>query len=90
MSKWHEMADEWMVLDEREKEELAKKITEQRKSVWKGEVTPKRRAKKKQARKDAERVPDRQQEHEDAERTPEPQLRVMDADSIEEQEEVKQ
>lgn len=79
-----------MVLDEREKEELAKKITEQRKSVWKGEVTPKRRAKKRQERKKAEQVPDRQQEHEEVEQIPEPHSGVVDDDSVEEHEEVKQ
>jgi len=58
-----------MSIDEREKKELAKKIAEQRRSMWKGEATSKYRTKKK--RKKTKPVLDRQQDREAIEQTPE-------------------
>jgi predicted ribonuclease toxin of YeeF-YezG toxin-antitoxin module len=58
-----------MPLSEREKKELAKKIAEQRRSVWKGEVTDKPRNKKRRERKKTMPVLDRQQDREEIEQT---------------------
>lgn len=74
-----------MPLDEREKEELAKKIMEQRRAVWKGEATDKRRTEKRRERKKTKPVLDRQQDREEIEQTLESPYRIA-----EEREEVEQ
>jgi hypothetical protein len=56
-----------MHLDEGEKRELAKKIEEQRRSMWKGQATDKRRTKKRRERKKTKPVLYRQQEREEIE-----------------------
>lgn len=92
-----------MPLDKREREELAKKIMEQRRSTWKGEATVKRPPKKKLERKKTEQtsgrqrkyrktVPasDRQQKHEEPKEGSKPDHWIVDGKPAEERREVKQ
>jgi hypothetical protein len=58
-----------MPLDEREKKELAEKIVEQRRSMWKGEAKDKRQKKKRRERKKTKPVLDRQQDREGIQQT---------------------
>jgi|GEM_PF-1886271 len=74
-----------MPLNEREKRELAKKIEEQRRSMWKGEATDKRRTKKRRERKKTKLLSERQQDHEEIEQTLESPYQIT-----EEREEAKQ
>ena len=79
-----------MPLEEQEKKELEKRIMEQRRSVWKGEITPKRRTKKKQDLRKAKRLSDRQQENRKVEQVSEPQHQIIQDDSTEEKKETEQ
>ena len=79
-----------MPLDEREKRELAEKIAEQRKSVWKGEVSTKRDKKKGKEPNQIERTLDRQQGHEKIQETLEPRYSTGHKDFAEERKEIQQ
>ena len=70
-----------MPLDERGKKKLAEKIKEQRRAMWKGEVTTRSRTKRKRDLRGARRVSDRQKEHEEVGQDLEP---FIDKDSVEE------
>ena len=59
-----------MPLSERERAELAKKINQQRRSMWKGQVSKERQTKKK--RKEEKRPSEPQEKHEKIEQAPEP------------------
>lgn len=62
-----------MSLDDQEKEELAKKIREQRRSIWKGETTSSRRPANRGKPEDSEQDPQQ-------ERTPESYKNLMEGD----------
>jgi len=78
-----------MPLDEREKEELAKKIMEQRRAMWKGKTVTKRPTKKGRESRKSKRVLDRQQKHEEVKQAPTPYQEVAD-DSAEKHQEIEQ
>lgn len=75
-----------MPLDEREKEELAKKIMDQRRAMWKGETATKRPTKKGRESRKSKRVLDSQQKHEEVKQAPTPYQEVADDDSAGEHE----
>lgn len=68
----------YMPLDEREREELAKKINQQRRAMWKGQVTKERRTKEK--RRKEEQPPETQQQDEGIAQTPEPLSQAVEED----------
>lgn len=60
-----------MPLSEREKEELAKKIEQQREDMWKGQATSERGTRKKRWRKKTEEILESQHERREVEQAPE-------------------
>lgn len=79
-----------MPLDEREKKELAKRIKEQRRAMWKGEVATRSRTKKRRDLRGARRVPDHQEEHQEAGQHSESHRETVGEDSVEEHQESEQ
>ncbi|MFC1718946.1 hypothetical protein ACFL6S_35170 [Candidatus Poribacteria bacterium] len=77
-----------MPLDERERAELAKKINQQRRSMWKGQVTKDERDGKKREKVEQDLKP--QQTHEEVQQISEPPNQMMEEKSVEEIKEVEQ
>ena len=86
MTLWTEGGQ--MPLDEREKEELAEKIMEQRRAMWKGKTVTKRPTKKGRESRKSKSVLDRQQKREEVKQAPTPYQEVADDDSAEKHEEI--
>ena len=69
-----------MPLNETEKDELARKIGEQRKAVWRGQTAARRGARKRRERERNESAPERRREPAEVEHTSVHQLGEMEAE----------
>lgn len=78
-----------MPLTEREREELARKINQQRRAMWKGQTTDELQAKKEQKPEKNAPTIERQKKQIEPEQTPEPYHQVGEKEPIEKHEESK-